>query len=359
MVYLFNNNLALLDLCKDSNNKRPERCIKIDDQVNHVKFVKTLNSDTISFKSLTNPTQKEKQEALEIDKLVKKHLLNPIKEKIKDVSAFVRLSAFEAVKILDPLKYVEKEQQMLKKAQDLTMEKIKKFNDGKDISSFIKELKNEGFKFCFADDLLPEDLWVDEEFLNSWKMDEYDIEEQIDDPKPLKVKDVLKKKGSAEIHYERKDCKALFIFNEKPPKPEVFWHEYFHYCQNMAGLMNYKGNKNENTGSRFAKRELETYEFIIGLRKLFNTKANDLKLDIAIWNSYKDLYHFEKEPQDKKSSRVKQLIERSFELGSTDGISDFNSISCNNVEEEVIISRERQLFKEIISRSGINPENVE
>jgi hypothetical protein len=327
-------------------------------QYNSVKKLKRpLHADVVSFTSITHPTKREKAEVLEIERLLQKHLLKPLKEKVDDVSTLVRLKAFEAIKTIEPLEYTESEKKKLLEAQEMALAMIDKYNNGKNVQQVIKDLKQQGFVFCAGNDYLPENLWVDEEFLEAWKMDDEDIDYQLDNEIPLRVKDVLKVKGSAEIHYDRDDCKALFLFNEKPPSPETFWHEYFHYCQYKAGLMNRNANRAESQGSRFAKRELETYEFIINLRNKFKTPARSLKLDIAIWNSYKDLYNHEKESRKSRKIALQELDTTMMPVGAGN-ISDILSMLQSDIEQNDTIKRERSLYKELSLKYGFEPEAI-
>lgn len=273
----------------------------------HVKQ-RALYADTVSFTSIAKPTVREKKEVASIEQFINEKLIQPIKSKIKDASTLIRLKAYEGVKFLDGLKYNPSEKEALSKAERLTIKDINTYS----IPEFIKELKTKNFEFYFADDILPEDLWEDEDFLESWNMDEDDIEYQLTEVRPLSVKDVLKKQGSAEIHYNRKGCKAMFLFNEKNPSPDSFWHEWFHYKQKQAGLMRKNINTDESRGSAFAKRELETYQFIINNRDLLKLSTNAIKKNIAIWNSYKDLYNYEKEYTRKQA--IPKYIDASFSL---------------------------------------------
>lgn len=270
---------------------------------------KALYVDVVSFTSIAKPTLREKKEVSVIEKLIHDKLLKPLKAKISDASLLIRLKAYEGIQYLDPLKYNTEEKMALTKAENLTIKDIKAYS----IPELIKELKSKNFEFYFAGDILPEDLWTDEEFLESWNMNEDKIENQLDDPRPLAVNDVLKKQGSAEIHYNRKGCKAMFLFNEKNPSPESFWHEWFHYKQKVTGLMRKNVNTNESSGSAFAKRELETYQFIVNNRDLLKTTTNAIKRDISIWNSYKDLYKFEKDDIKKQAKPAFKEIDISLE----------------------------------------------
>lgn len=319
-------------------------------------------ADLVSFTSIQRPTKQEQKLVAEIQKLQGKKLLSAIKEKVKDASALVRLKAYEAILAVAPLKYTAKEKQLLAKAEVMATELIKKYDNGKNIDGYINDLKKEGFKFYFADDILPEDLWTDEEFLESWKMDEDAIDEQLENPVPLAVNKVLKKKDSAEIHYRRKDCKAMVLFNQRKPSPETFWHEMFHYCQKKAGLFGRNVNPSENDGSAFAKRELETYQFIINNRNVFKTPVNTLKLDIAIWNSYRDLYNFEKEGS-KKRAKGPQIAAYTFDAinmlkvnggkGLVPIISD-----VDDPDSDSICDRERSMLNRLAERYNMSFDNV-
>ena len=343
-------------------DQRPERILTNDKNYN------ATSIDTVTFTSISKPTSREKSKVNEIDLLLKEKLLTPIKAFISDASALVRLKAYEAIMLVDPLKYNDKEKSLLEKAKELAMADIAKYDNGKDIDGFIKDLKKQGFVFYFANDTLPKDLWTDEEFLESWNWDLDDIDEQFDYKEPLVVKDVLKKPRSAEIHYNRKDCKALFLFHDKKPTPESFWHEWFHYCQNKAGLFKRNVNSNENQGSAFAKRELETYQFIIANRKTFKTNANDLKKDLAVWNSYKDLYHYEKASKKERQAietlssetlRELTLKEKLFNHinNKFDDVSSIHTIIKSDTEVE-LIDRENQLLKHLLNKHNMKWENL-
>lgn len=269
---------------------------------------KALYADTVSFTSIAKPTVREKKEVASIEQFINEKLLNPIKSKIHDASTLIRLKAYEGVQLLDALKLNPAEKEALAKAERVTIKDIETYS----IPEFIKELKTKNFEFYFADDILPEDLWTDEDFLESWNMDEDEIDDQLAEVRPLSVNEVLKKQGSAEIHYNRKNCKAMFLFNEKSPSPDSFWHEWFHYKQKLAGLMRKNINLTESRGSAFAKRELETYQFILNNRDLLKLSNNAIKKNIAIWNSYKDLYNYEKEYTRKQA--IPRYIDASFSL---------------------------------------------
>lgn len=257
-------------------------------------FTRPLAKDTLSFTSIEKPTRQENDQVAKIQKFLEQNLLDPIKKTISKVSALVNLKAYEAILLLDPLKYTKVEKENLKKTEKMAMAMIEKYDKGNNIPQAIEDFKKQGCKFLLADDLLPKDLWKDEGYLQAWNWSESKIEAQIEDPKPLRVRDVLRKKGSAEIQYLRKDCKALFLFHDKKPTKDSFWHEMFHYCQHKSGLKSATKNNGENVNSSFAKRELETYQFIINNWKLLNLKEDELRLNIQIWNSYKDSYHHEK-----------------------------------------------------------------
>jgi hypothetical protein len=337
--------------CFSSNKAKPQTGFtnNQNNRIIQTRFnqLATASLDTVSFTSFDKPTRREKNQIEEINNLVQKHLLQPIKTSVKDVSAAVRLKAYEAILLLDPLKYNKTEKAKLIKAEELATQTMKKYDNGKNIDQFIKDLKQNGFKFYFADDYLPEDLWTDEDFLESWNMDEAEIDDQLETNAPLRVRDVLKNKDCAEIHYERDDCQAMFLFSQNKPSPETFWHEWFHYCQKEVGLFKPNVNPLESRGSAFAKRELETYQFIIKHRNQFKTKLRNLMLDIAIWNSYKDLYHYEKDlAQKEKSKTIVPSGKPDYQMITTHTLNQsMKPLIISNIHSKPV-SRERELVKE-------------
>lgn len=235
------------------------------------------------------PTLREQGRLATIEQMAKDRRTEPLFDAMSDPSQQVKLAAYKALYNTLPFHYLARDLWKHHCAVTMGTQAIQRYDNGQTIDKAMADLKKEGYRFLFGNDLIPRRL-LTQDFLDAYDTDG-ELEEILDEGRTPTVREALRQEHAGEFIAPRTGQPGYVLFSMPKGKlsPATFWHEYFHYLQHKVGLP----NTTPLPSYELSQREMEANQFVITHRKTLKLSRGDLATELRLWlhNANEALFH--------------------------------------------------------------------